>query len=100
MFGKLAPVAGAGPIHLRAIAGEKRIPIVGAAIGRLHPAGQLRRVVAHLEHVVAGAEAEMLKCGPERTGAGAADAGTDDLQGHVFLPCCAYAACGRLVVTS
>lgn len=82
MPGELAPVGRARPVHLRAVALEHRVPVHGLAAGRRLPGGELGGVVAHLEHVVAGAEAELLERQLQRVGPRAPEAGPDDLERH------------------
>ena len=85
MGSQLAPVAGAGPVDLGAVATKDRLPVGVTAIGQCLPAGQLLRMVAHLEHMVRRAEAQVFQGDLQRIGAGAPKARADDLKRH-FVP--------------
>ncbi len=72
-------------VDRRLVTRENALP-VGPAVRCFEPAGDAREVRPDLDHVVAGAEAELLERDFERQGSGPAEAGTDDLQRHELFP--------------
>ena len=79
---QLPPVARAGPIDLGAVAVEHLVPIDGLSVRGRFPVREERGVLAHLEHVMARPEAELLEGELQGIGARAAEAGTYDLESH------------------
>jgi hypothetical protein len=72
----------AWPVHLRAIAREHVVPDHRPARGDSLPVRYLLGVSEHFFHVVAGAEAQLLKGVLERHGSGSAEAGPNHSQRH------------------
>ena len=83
---KLAPVAGAWPIHLRAVSGKHRLPVHRLAARRGEPERDLLRVLGNLVHVVARAETELIQRKLQRVGPCSAEAGADHVEWHPCPP--------------
>jgi hypothetical protein len=84
----LAPVARRGPIDASAVVREDPVPVRQVAARRRLPVRQLLRIVADLEHVMAGPEAEPFERQLQRIGPGPPQGGPDDLKRHVMLLDC------------
>ena len=85
--GPLAPEVAGRPVDGGAVALEQGVPVDRLAAAGGRPEGAVLRVVPrHLQHVVAGAEAEALQRVLEGERAGAAEARADDVERHAATP--------------